>query len=181
MDKNPQELARQARVEALLRLKRYERPPGGYFEDFLTEFQRRQRSDLLSRSSRSLFCERFATYVSGFGRQRWVYGAGVAYATLAIGFFALRSGSRPATAAPESADTGSSLWSGLVTLAPESGGGYELTPTSVGDAGAGVRPAGFGVGEGTVPSVPLTRPQRVAPAGTLPFGTRQNEVIIREY
>jgi len=33
----------------LLRLKRYEEPPPGYFDDFLREFQRRQRAELLRR------------------------------------------------------------------------------------------------------------------------------------
>src|SRR5690606_31478091 len=42
----------------LLRLKRYESPPEGYFTSFLEEFHRRQREDVLKRSSRSLFLER---------------------------------------------------------------------------------------------------------------------------
>jgi hypothetical protein len=34
-------------IQKLLRLKRYEQPPDGYFDDFLFEFQKRQRADLL--------------------------------------------------------------------------------------------------------------------------------------
>jgi hypothetical protein len=34
-------------ITALLRLKRHEQPPPGYFEDFLHEFHRRQRDELL--------------------------------------------------------------------------------------------------------------------------------------
>jgi energy-converting hydrogenase Eha subunit A len=34
-------------IAALLRLKRYEQPPSGYFENFLHEFHRRQRDELL--------------------------------------------------------------------------------------------------------------------------------------
>ena len=34
-------------IAKLLRLKRYEQPPPGYFEDFLHEFHRRQRDELL--------------------------------------------------------------------------------------------------------------------------------------
>ena len=34
-------------ITALLRLKRFEQPPPGYFEDFLHEFHRRQRDELL--------------------------------------------------------------------------------------------------------------------------------------
>lgn len=34
-------------ISALLRLKRHEQPPPGYYEDFLHEFHRRQREELL--------------------------------------------------------------------------------------------------------------------------------------
>src|SRR5213596_2885302 len=34
-------------IARLLRLKRYEQPPPGYFENFLHEFHRRQRDELL--------------------------------------------------------------------------------------------------------------------------------------
>src|SRR5581483_3724257 len=34
-------------IATLLRLKKYEQPPPGYFEDFLHEFHRRQRDELL--------------------------------------------------------------------------------------------------------------------------------------
>jgi hypothetical protein len=34
-------------IARLLRLKRYEQPPPGYFEDFLHEFHRRQRDEML--------------------------------------------------------------------------------------------------------------------------------------
>ena len=36
-------------LSKLLRLKRYEQPPPGYFDDFLHEFQRRQRAEALRR------------------------------------------------------------------------------------------------------------------------------------
>ena len=34
-------------IGKLLRLKRYEQPPPGYFENFVHEFHRRQRDELL--------------------------------------------------------------------------------------------------------------------------------------
>jgi hypothetical protein len=43
-------------VGRLLRLKRYEQPPPGYFENFLQEFRRRQRDELLRR--RIINCKR---------------------------------------------------------------------------------------------------------------------------
>jgi len=36
-------------ISKLLRLKRYEKPPEGYFEDFLAEFQLRQRAEVIHR------------------------------------------------------------------------------------------------------------------------------------
>lgn len=36
-------------ISKLLRLKRYEQPPGDYFEDFLAEFQLRQRAEVIHR------------------------------------------------------------------------------------------------------------------------------------
>src|SRR2546429_429987 len=37
-------------IHTLLRLKRYEQPPPAYFENFLAEFQKRQRAEMLKRS-----------------------------------------------------------------------------------------------------------------------------------
>lgn len=74
-------------IQKLIRLKRYERPEDGYFEEFISEFQRRQRSELLQRSAHGIFCERLATYVSSFGKQPWFIGAGAgAAAALAVMF-----------------------------------------------------------------------------------------------
>jgi hypothetical protein len=36
-------------ISKLLRLKRYEQPPGEYFENFLAEFQLRQRAEVIHR------------------------------------------------------------------------------------------------------------------------------------
>ncbi len=72
---------REDEVVKLIRLKRFESPREGYFEDFVAEFQCRQRSELLCGSARGLFCERVATYLSSFGlgrQQPWWIGAGAA-------------------------------------------------------------------------------------------------------
>ncbi|MDB4143235.1 hypothetical protein N9733_07195 [Akkermansiaceae bacterium] len=73
-------------VQKLISLKRYETPRNGYFEDFLEEFQQRQRQELLKKSSLSLFTERAGTWFRELGSIKWVAGAGVAYAALTIGF-----------------------------------------------------------------------------------------------
>lgn len=73
------------KIQKLVRLKRHETPRDGYFEDFLEEFQKRQRSELLHRSSVSIFLERLGTWFREIGSVKWVAGAGAAYAALMIG------------------------------------------------------------------------------------------------
>lgn len=70
------------KLQELLNLKRYEKPREGYFEDFLEEFQSRQRSELLHRSSTGLFLERVSTWFREVGPIKWFAGAGFAYAVL---------------------------------------------------------------------------------------------------
>jgi len=45
-------------IARLLRLKRYEQPPPAYFENFLSEFRRRQRDELLRQPPRRICFER---------------------------------------------------------------------------------------------------------------------------
>jgi hypothetical protein len=46
------------RIARLLRLKRYEQPPPGYFENFLHEFRLRQRNELLRQSRWRIWFDR---------------------------------------------------------------------------------------------------------------------------
>jgi len=46
----------------LLRLKRFEQPPPGYYDDFLKEFQQRQRAELLKRSVWSVLRDRWEAF-----------------------------------------------------------------------------------------------------------------------
>lgn len=80
-------------IPNIIRLKRYETPRDGYFEDFLDEFQRRQRSEMLHRSSIGLLVERVGTWFRELGSIKWVAGAGVAYATLMAGILLWPTGS----------------------------------------------------------------------------------------
>jgi hypothetical protein len=97
-------------IQKLIRLKRYERPPQGYFEDFLEEFQSRQRAELLQRSARSLLAERVGMYFSGLGRQRWIYGAGLAYAVVMLGVFLWPDHGGQSAVQPASPEASSVLW-----------------------------------------------------------------------
>ena len=49
-------------LSTLLRLKRFEQPPPGYFDDFLHEFQSRQRKELLRRPAWSLAWDRLEAF-----------------------------------------------------------------------------------------------------------------------
>ncbi|NNC90508.1 MAG: hypothetical protein HKN82_18795 [Akkermansiaceae bacterium] len=87
-------------VQNLLRLKRYEQPSEEYFDDFLEEFHRRQREDLMKTSARSLFVERLTVWFRELGMAKWAYGAGLAYAALMVGFVLWPKGSHEPMAAP---------------------------------------------------------------------------------
>jgi hypothetical protein len=53
-------------ISKLLRLKRYEQPPPGYFENFLHEFHRRQRDQLLREPLWRICFERTRDFVLSF-------------------------------------------------------------------------------------------------------------------
>jgi hypothetical protein len=62
-------------LSKLLRLKRYERPPPGYFEDFLREFQRRQRLEALRRPRWALLWDQIASIAPRFRVPQFAYAA----------------------------------------------------------------------------------------------------------
>ncbi|MBA2430511.1 MAG: hypothetical protein H0V56_00165 [Chthoniobacterales bacterium] len=51
-------------IGKLLRLKRYEQPPPGYFDDFLHEFHRRQRAELLRQPAWRVWMERAQSFMT---------------------------------------------------------------------------------------------------------------------
>ncbi|PYL60585.1 MAG: hypothetical protein DMF31_04155, partial [Verrucomicrobia bacterium] len=51
-------------IVRLLRLKRYEQPPPGYFENFLHEFHRRQRDELLRQPLWRICLERAHSFIT---------------------------------------------------------------------------------------------------------------------
>lgn len=74
-------------LQKLLRLKRYEQPPEGYFEKFAEDFKERQRAELLQQSSRTLLVERISTWMWSHGTKRWLYVGGATTALLAAGYY----------------------------------------------------------------------------------------------
>ena len=68
-------------LSQLLRLKRFEQPPPGYFDDFLREFQTRQRMELIRRPAWSIAMDRLeAIWFHYFTLTRFAY----ATASLAV-------------------------------------------------------------------------------------------------
>jgi hypothetical protein len=75
-------------IAQLLRLKRYEQPPASYYENFLSEFRRRQRDELLRQPVWRICFER----AHGFALRHNVrtYPAGVAAVLACAAVFSIR-------------------------------------------------------------------------------------------
>ncbi|MEP4078921.1 hypothetical protein [Haloferula sp.] len=79
-------------IGSLLSLKRHERPPEGYMDDFLREFHMRRREEAMTERGFSAMWSRFTGWLSDPGASKWAYGAGLAYAAILVAFMA---GERP--------------------------------------------------------------------------------------
>jgi hypothetical protein len=75
-------------LQALLRLKRHEQPPPGYFDDLLSKVQQRQREEMLKRPAWSLMAERIGAFFSSL-RKDWAYVGSMA-GVLLIGIGAIQ-------------------------------------------------------------------------------------------
>jgi len=70
-------------ITKLLRLKRYEHPPEEYFQDFLAEFQVRQRAEVIHRPFLKIAWDRFSSLFVMPPVPRFVLASSFAVATLA--------------------------------------------------------------------------------------------------
>lgn len=78
-------MSEEEKIRKIIRLKRHERPPEGYFEDFLEEFRNcRDRESRPLPSRRGLGAGRFASWFRGKRGSAWVLGSGLAYAALIL-------------------------------------------------------------------------------------------------
>ena len=86
-------------IARLLRLKRYEQPPPGYFENFLHEFHRRQRDELLRQPLWRICLERAQNFMSQLDmRSLASYPTAVAAVLVCAAIFLLKIYQQPETA-----------------------------------------------------------------------------------
>ena len=86
-------------IARLLRLKRYEQPPPGYFENFLHEFHRRQRDELLRQPLWRICLERAHTFMLQLNvRSLTSYPAAVTAVLVCAGIISLKIYQQPETA-----------------------------------------------------------------------------------
>ncbi len=67
----------------IIRLKRYEQPPEGYFDNFLKEFHHRQRAELLKPSLSALLMERLSAFLAEVRVPAVAYAGATAVAAVA--------------------------------------------------------------------------------------------------
>ena len=77
-------------LQRLLRLKRHEAPPPGYHEDFMQEFHRRQREELLRRPLWRLALDRLEAALPTFQPMRYAYAGACATAVVAASVVSAR-------------------------------------------------------------------------------------------
>ena len=86
-------------IARLLRLKRYEQPPAGYFENFLHEFHRRQRDEMLRQPLWRIFLERAHGFMFRLDvRSLASYPAAVAAVLVCAAVISLKIYQQPETA-----------------------------------------------------------------------------------
>lgn len=72
------------KLQGLLRLKRHESPPPGFFDHLLDDLHHRQRKELMNRGSLSILWERICTWLDSLKRPAVIWTMGGAYATLLL-------------------------------------------------------------------------------------------------
>jgi hypothetical protein len=76
----------------LLALRRDERPEEGYWQDFLCEFHRNQREQVAKKSRLASMISSVSAWFSNLTSSRWVYVAGLAYASVTVALILMPRG-----------------------------------------------------------------------------------------
>jgi hypothetical protein len=76
-------------IQTLLRLKKYEQPPAEYFENFLQQFQERQRAELLRRPLWRIALDRFHAFAGEYTLTQYATSAATAAIVLVAGLSAI--------------------------------------------------------------------------------------------
>jgi hypothetical protein len=84
----PNQPLSETQLKALLRLKRHEQPPPGYFDDLLDSVHRRQREELLRQPAWQIALERVRAFFAPV-RVDWAHAASMAVLLL-VGIAAIR-------------------------------------------------------------------------------------------
>jgi len=77
-------------ISKLLKLKRYEQPAPGYFDDFLRDFQARQRAELIRQPLWQIAWDRVSSLAEGFQVPRMAYASIIAMAVAASAVIMLK-------------------------------------------------------------------------------------------
>jgi hypothetical protein len=108
-------------VQRLLRLKRYEAPAPEYFEDFLIEFQTRQRAEMLKRPLWRLALDRLEgalPTLPAFQLSQAAYAGSCALALVVAGVASERILTSPPAGAALHADAGKGRYAAMTAMAP---------------------------------------------------------------
>ena len=124
----PQELD-ETQLQALLRLKRHETPPPGYFDNLLDRVHRRQREEMLRRPAWHIALERIRAFFAPL-HMEWRHAGSMA-ALLVVGILAIRT-AIPERAADSSqvaqAIAGSTLQASVPNITLQPTGAQPLAP-----------------------------------------------------
>ena len=114
---NESPLLSETQLQALLRLKRHETPPPGYFENLLDRVHRRQREEMLRQPAWQIAIERIRAFFAPL-QMDWRHAGSMA-ALLVAGVFAIRIAIPDHAAdATQVADRGGSRPAGLAQAGP---------------------------------------------------------------
>ena len=110
-------------LRALLRVKRYEQPPPGYFDQLLRDIHRRQRAELLRRPLWKIALERMQTFFGEHSMSHASY-AGAMATLLIVGVGVI------GIVTPEGAGSGPETKGGAALATTTNGGGRVQQPSN---------------------------------------------------